>query len=273
MANSFRYRWGETRPKSAPLKSGVGIFIGDMSFIDSSDSYKIKPAGSFTWVSAQSAPAAPTVTDTAVAIGSALTNAALGVKATYVTDYGETEASSAGSATPTAAAALRVTAITLPSGMRGIRYYVETSAGSGTYKFYRETMGESFLITGYGAAGGAAAPSVTTLGATVMTQAAFAALFGGVSDQYYDGTNLTDGIRDSKIRFDPSGVFEFDTASASYNVGDLVGPAKASGNTLEPQKVAAVANEYLACGRVVEATSSQTTVLVEIMTKLFAILK
>ena len=186
--------------------------------------------------------------------------------ATYVTPYGETEASSAGSATPTAGAALRVTAISLPSGVRGIRYYVETSAGSGTYKLYRETLGESFLITGYGPAGAAEPPGATSLGATVMTQAAFVQTFVGASAQRYDGSNATAyGIKDGYLRFDRGGVFEFDCASASFNYGDLVGPAKASGNALENQKVVAVANRLLAIGRVIKPTTSATKVLVEIM--------
>lgn len=261
-----RYLYGDTDPGHAPFKAGVAVSLWDLLFIDPSDSYTIKPAGSLTWVAAQAAPSAPTLTNSAVAIGSALTNAATAVVATYVTAYGETEASSAGSATPTAAAALRVAAITLPSGMRGVRYYVETAAGSGVYKFYRETIGESFLITGYGPAGAAEAPVATTLGATVMSQADFASKFVGLAGQRYDGSNATAyGIKDGYLRFERGGVFEFDTASASYNYGDLVGPAKQSGSLLEPQKVALVANKYLAIGRVIKPTTSATKVIVETM--------
>lgn len=237
-----------------------------MLWIDDGDSYTLKPASSFTWVSAQAAPAAPTLTDTGLDFNSALTNAATDVVATYVTDYGETEPSSAGTATPTAQGALIVTPISLPAGVRGIRYYVETAAAAGTYTFYRETKGEAFLITGYGPAGTAAPPGATSLGATVMSQAAFVQKFCGMAAQRYDGSNaLAYGIKDGRLRFDRGGVWEFDTASASYNVGDLVGPAKASGNALEDGKVALVANRLLAIGRVVKPTSSATKVLVEIM--------
>lgn len=195
-----------------------------------------------------------------------MTNAATDVVATYVTDYGETEPSSAGTATPTAGAALRVTAITLPDGVRGVRYYVETAAGSGEYRLYAETRGESFLITGYGPAGAPEPPAATSLGALAMTQAAFVQKFVGMAAQRYDGTNASAyGIKDGNLRFDRGGVFEFDTASASYAYGDLVGLAKASGNALENQKVAAVANRHLAIGRVVKPTSSSTKVLVEVM--------
>jgi hypothetical protein len=265
VANNYRYRWGETRPRFSPFKTGVAVSIGDLSYIDSGDSNTLKPASSQTWATAISAPAAPTLTDGAVAIGTPLTNAATGAKATYVTEYGETEASSAGSATPTAGAGLRVTAISLPAGIKGIRYYVETAAGSGVYKFYRETKGESFLITGYGAAGGAAAPASSTLGVTAVNQATFAANFAGVASQCYDGSNANAyGIRDGKLRHDVGGVFEFDCASATFALNALVGPAKASGDALEPQKVVAVSHRMLAIGRVVEAGTSVTKVKVEI---------
>lgn len=97
------------------------------------------------------------------------------------------------------------------------------------------------------------------------TQANFHPLFVGVAAQAYDGTNASAyGIKDGKLRIDTDGVFEFATASASYKVGDLVGPAKQTGNLLEPQKVAAVANEGRAIGRVTEETSSSTRVKVRI---------
>lgn len=152
MANTFRYLYGETNPVSVPYKAAVAVEIGDLCWIDSADSYKVKPAGSFTW-------------NTSLA----------------------------------------------------------------------------------------------------QTQTDFHPTFAGVAAQGYDGTNANAyGIKDGQLRIDTDGVFEFDTASASYNVGDLVGPAKQTGNLLEPQKVAAVASEALAVGRVVEATSSSTKVKVRI---------
>lgn len=71
-----------------------------------------------------------------------------------------------------------------------------------------------------------------------------------------------------RIRVGTRGVYEFDCASASFAVGAYVGPAKQSGNLLEPQKVAAVATADLAIGRVVEATSSATKVKVRIFSAL-----
>lgn len=97
------------------------------------------------------------------------------------------------------------------------------------------------------------------------TQPLFAARFVGVAGQRYDGTNSTAyGIKDGNLRVDTDGVYEFDCAAATFKVGDLVGPAKQSGNALENQKVAAVAGKTLAIGRVVEAGTSVTTVKVRI---------
>lgn len=109
------------------------------------------------------------------------------------------------------------------------------------------------------------ASSVTWDTDLATTQEAFHPLFLGVAMQRYDGSNANAyGVKDGKLRVATSGVFEFDSASASYNVGDLVGPAKQSGNLLEKQKVAAVASAARAVGNVVRATSSETTVLVKI---------
>jgi hypothetical protein len=98
------------------------------------------------------------------------------------------------------------------------------------------------------------------------TRAAFVAQFAGVAAQAYAGENPITGygIKDGNLRVDTDGVFEFDTASASYKVGDLVGPAKQAGNDLEDQKVESVSAEAQAIGRVVEATTSMTKVKVRI---------
>ena len=67
------------------------------------------------------------------------------------------------------------------------------------------------------------------------------------------------------IRVATSGVFEFTCAAATFEIGDLVGPAKQTGNALESQKVVAVATANLAIGRVAKRyASNTTTVLVEI---------
>lgn len=43
------YRYGETRPKLVPAKSGVAVNVGDICFVDTADGNTLKPAMSFTW--------------------------------------------------------------------------------------------------------------------------------------------------------------------------------------------------------------------------------
>ena len=88
---------------------------------------------------------------------------------------------------------------------------------------------------------------------TATTQAGFCRVFAGVSGS----RSLTAETDDIIVR--DSGVFEFDCAAATFSVGDLVGPAKASGNALEPKKVVAVVSENLAIGRVAKDYGSNTT--------------
>ena len=59
------------------------------------------------------------------------------------------------------------------------------------------------------------------------------------------------------IRVATSGVFEFDCASATFELGALVGPAKQTGNALENQKIIALTagNENKAVGRVAKRVS------------------
>lgn len=102
------------------------------------------------------------------------------------------------------------------------------------------------------------------------TQTNFVTKFLGVSGQQKDANvarvfgNATDNV----IRVDAGGVFTFDCASATFEVGDLVGCAKQSGNALEDQKVVSVASEALAIGRVVERGTSITRVKIQILSKL-----
>jgi len=99
------------------------------------------------------------------------------------------------------------------------------------------------------------------------TQVAFRALFLGVSGQFKDSS--TAQIRGNSIanrcRVDSDGFYQFATASASYNIGDLVGPARASGNALLNDTVASVAALDKAIGYVVEKTTSATTVKVRLL--------
>lgn len=49
MADSLRYRYGETNPVQIPHKSGVALGIGDLCFEDPDDSSLLKPASSYAW--------------------------------------------------------------------------------------------------------------------------------------------------------------------------------------------------------------------------------
>jgi hypothetical protein len=67
------------------------------------------------------------------------------------------------------------------------------------------------------------------------------------------------------IRVATTGVFEFECASSTFELGTLVGPAKQTGNLLENQTVATVAGEQLAIGRVARRLNpSGTKVLVDV---------
>lgn len=93
-----------------------------------------------------------------------------------------------------------------------------------------------------------------------ITQGNFHDNFGGVAAQRSRSGDV------KPVRVNTRGVHEFDTASATYVLGELVGPAKASGNALENQKVASVANEGLSIGRIAKAYPvAVTKVLVEVI--------
>jgi hypothetical protein len=94
---------------------------------------------------------------------------------------------------------------------------------------------------------------------TAETQDGFADEFLGVAMQRSRALDTAD------IRVAARGVFEFPCAAATFELGDLIGPAKASGNALEDQKVVAVADPARAIGRAAKRyASNTTTVLVEI---------
>lgn len=103
-------------------------------------------------------------------------------------------------------------------------------------------------------------------GSTADTQEYVAARFLGVSSQRWPGGHTAD---DDVSRVARSGVFSFSCASATFKVGDMVGPAKASGNVLETGKVVAVTAAERSIGRVYRAGTSITTVLVEIRSNVF----
>lgn len=235
-----------------------------------------------TWASAVSTPSAPTVAASAATRGTALTNAATGVKVAIQFPWGEGTLSSAGSATPTAAFGLKVTLAACPSPGLGWNVYVEDAAGSGTYLFQQFVPASNspaiIYVDSYGAGEVPAARNVGAVavaqGAKEITQYNFAKTFLGVSNQrmattgfFGQPTRPFGNSEDNTIMVCRGGVFEFDTASASYAEGGYVGAAKASGNALLNQTVAAVVGPALAIGKVFKATTSQTKVMVEIMSR------
>jgi len=92
------------------------------------------------------------------------------------------------------------------------------------------------------------------------TQEAFHDIFAGVAMQ-----RSRDGDTDS-IRVATSGVFEMLAASDTYELGQLVGADKATGNNLLSQQVEDVATVNLAVGRVARREpSTGASVLVNIL--------
>lgn len=49
MADTFRYKYGDTNPVNVTFDTAYAIEIGDLMFLDSGDSYNAKPASAFTW--------------------------------------------------------------------------------------------------------------------------------------------------------------------------------------------------------------------------------
>lgn len=102
------------------------------------------------------------------------------------------------------------------------------------------------------------------------TQAAFVALFLGASMQTKDASTarIRGNSEDNTIMVAAGGVWEYDAASATFEVGGLVGPAKDTGNALLSDKVVTVSTEAAAIGRVVERGTSITRVKVRLLSKL-----
>jgi hypothetical protein len=101
------------------------------------------------------------------------------------------------------------------------------------------------------------------------TQAAFVSSFVGWSNcqKAANVARVTGYPSDNICMVETGGVIEFDAISDTYAVGDLIGPAKASGNALESQKVAKVPTEARAIGRC-RTKGTTTTVQVELLSKL-----
>jgi len=94
----------------------------------------------------------------------------------------------------------------------------------------------------------------TYAGGLATSQETFVDNFLGVAMQGSDSGDTDD------VRVATTGVFEFDCASATFEVGDLVGPDDNSGATaLTPQQVIAVTQVARAIGRVAKRVGTAAT--------------
>lgn len=103
------------------------------------------------------------------------------------------------------------------------------------------------------------------------TQTAFALVFAGVAAQVKTSTTnarVYGNSEDNVIMLSTAGVFEYDCAAATLEVGDFVGPAKDTGNALLSNKVVKVATAALSIGRVHERGTGITRVKVRIKSAL-----
>lgn len=227
-------------------------------------------ASDTTWASAVATPSAPTVANGGTAVGSGLANSLTGVKVSANFPWGEGALSAAATATPTLASTLKITLAALPTGATSWNVFIESAAGNATYLLYETvyTGGAVIYATGYGTGRVPAASAVLT-DATTMTQYNFSRYFIGISNQrkVANVARPFGNSEDNRMIVCQGGVYECDCASASFDVGDYVGPAKDTGNTLMDQTVIEVAHESLAVGRVVQAGTSVTKVLVEMYGK------
>jgi len=90
-----------------------------------------------------------------------------------------------------------------------------------------------------------------------LNQQYFASRFAGLALQNHP---VTDTVADTAFPIATDGNVEFDCASATFEVGDLVGACETSGGTsLENQKVKKVTSQALAIGVVTKRYASATT--------------
>jgi len=97
-----------------------------------------------------------------------------------------------------------------------------------------------------------------------VTQEGFHDAFLGVAMQSSKSGDTKD------IAIASGGEFGLDCAAAQFTAGELLGAAKAAGNTLENQKVASVATANLAVGHgTTQYTANTTTVKTEISSVIY----
>lgn len=268
MSDNFRYRYGDTDPIVATIATAQAAALGDLLGYEANT---IVRAEDEVWQTTIAAPAAPTVAASAATRGTALTNALTGVKVSLNFPWGEGTLSAAGTATPTAAFGLKVTLAALPAPAVSWNVYVEDSAGSGTYKLQQVVPVGAVIVyvDSYGA--GQVPPTAAPQDATTITQYNFCKNFMGHAMQRKLANVATVGTGGGPanfLRVARAGVFDLACASATFNVDDLVGPAKAAGNTLLSQTVIAVTHRSLATHRVVDGGASLTTVRCRLLGKI-----
>ena len=99
----------------------------------------------------------------------------------------------------------------------------------------------------------------TDLTTAALNQADFAPLFIGVAGDQRLSTETSTGSTSNR-RVILEGVFDCDCASATFEIGDYVGVARDSNNSVNfNQKVVGVAGPHLAIGRVVKREGSSVT--------------
>lgn len=252
MANTYRYRYGDTMPEALTYNTSNPIYIGDCVANVSG----LISAANFTWQSAIADPAsAPTGTDSGGAVSPGIAVGTYKVQYTYVTPDGLESGPSALSSgiSVTATHGIVISGVALPAGVVAVNWYVTAASGS-TGFLAASNNGQTFTLTGLPGSV-IQPPAANGLSAFVLTQVAFNKLFCGVAEQYYNGTTTTAiGIGSGAMRVSTAGVFEFDTVASSFNPGDLVGLDNSGSSTLLPQQVALVTNKALAIGRVQNPT-------------------
>lgn len=99
------------------------------------------------------------------------------------------------------------------------------------------------------------AADITWNSDTATTQADFVNVFAGVAYEKSDSGDTNDILVDVSS----DSVYAYPCDSATFKAGAPIGPAKASGNALESQKVVEAAAVTSACGRTVESKTSAVT--------------
>jgi hypothetical protein len=271
MADTFRYRYGDTTPVMVAYKALIAVQIGDMVYTDAADGYTVKPAASLPFAAGLADPVTgPTAASAASTVGvTQFATANYTLKYTYVYPWGESLPSNGTVVAMTAGQQMTVTGLAVipPTPVIAVNWYCMTGAGGATpLALAFSNDGGGFILGGPPGVTAQAIPTVSLGGALAQTQYNFAQSFLGISAQRWDGTNLTTGSKDGTLRIDTAGVFEMDCAAASsFNPGDLVGPDTNAG-VLFSQQVVKVTSKALAIGRVEKLVAAVNKVKVRLAT-------